>query len=73
MDKAEFVEKLAELLKHTEAFEGLQGLKYYTNNQFVETVTATFADGTEKVAFVTFDSKAKLVADVIIQIGKVKL
>lgn len=64
MEKENFINELAELLKENNIVEEME----YQNDGFDETVTIV-KDGTTRIVNVTYDSKVAMLRDVIRQGG----
>jgi len=66
-NKAKVAEAFGEVLKMTRDYHDLKSL-VYTKNGDEEIVTATFENGTQKIACVNRDSEVAMIADIIRQI-----
>ena len=69
-DKAAVAKAFGEVLKMTRDYRDLKSL-VYTKNGDEEIVTATFENGTQKVANVHLDSEVAMIADIMKQIIQV--
>lgn len=66
-DKAKVAKAFGEVLKMTRDYRDLVSLEY-ANDKGEETVTATFENGTQKIACVNRDSEVAMIADIMRQI-----
>ena len=67
-DKAAVARAFGEVLKMTRDYHDLVSLEYLQAADGEEIVTATFENGTKKIACVNHDSEVAMIADIMKQI-----